>query len=40
MKYILKNPKDLFFKLLNKDHLNPNLRNDLSDKAKLINKMN
>ena len=32
--------KDLFFKLLNKDHLNPNLRNGLLDKSKLINKIN
>jgi LAGLIDADG endonuclease len=29
--------KDLFFKLLNKDHLNPNLRKELLIKSKLIN---
>ena len=32
--------KDLYFKLLNKDHLNPNLRIELLEKSKLINKNN
>lgn len=32
--------KDLFFKLLNKDHLNPNLRIELEKKSNLINKIN
>ena len=32
--------KDLFFNLLNKDHLNPNLRKELFNKSKLINKNN
>ena len=32
--------KDLFYKSLSKDHLNPNLRKELLDKSKLINKFN
>jgi len=32
--------KELYFKLLNKDHLNPVLRTELLEKSKLINKYN
>jgi len=32
--------KDLYFRLLNKDHLNPKLRIELLEKSKLINKNN